>query len=241
MFASKPLNLAHDVAHILCPPFNEPVPLCAHVIVFIGGHETVATLNVEILESVTACVQNGGVFLILDNVTRPYGIPVARQHHLSKSHCSASVASFLSQIPLRVDADDRERMTPRQALAASLAPGVRTIVYSEKVHPEKICSISCQHIVGSFRGQITKTHERSCLLCKFHDGDQPLAASIRFGKGSILHVVLTLGNCCICSCCCYRLNHFAYFAVVSHISDTNHAAYIPYVHSNSLLAMRMGG
>ena len=196
VLASKPLNLGRDCAHILCPPFDEPVPRGAQVIAFIGGHETVSTLTVELLDSVAACVQNGGIFLILDNVTRPFGIPVARQHHLSKGHgCSSLVASFLSQIPLRVDADDRERITPRQALAAALAPGVRTIVYSEKVHPEKkLCSTSCQHIVGSYRGQITKTNERACLLCKFHDVDQPIAASVRFGKGSMLHVVLTLGN-----------------------------------------------
>ena len=198
VFASKHLSLTRDDVHVLSLPF-EAVPTTAQMILFIGGHDALATLKVELLESIAACVENGGVLLLLDNVTQPFGIPVARQHHLSSSRgCCSSAASLLSRIPLRVDANGRDRLTPRQALAATLAPGVRTIVYSKKLHLESLCSTSCQQIVGSFHGQVTKNNENACLLCEFHDGGlsgcQPLAASNRCGKGSILHVVLTLGE-----------------------------------------------
>lgn len=199
VFASKPLSFSQDDVHILSPPYIETVPLSAQVVLFIGEHETLTTLQVELLESVAACVESGGILLLLDNVTRPHGVPVVRHHHLSSSRsgCS-SVVSLLSQLPLRVDANGRDRITPRQALASALAPGIRTILYSKKLHLETTCSTSCQQIVGSFHGQVTKKNENVCLLCEFHDTGlsscQPLAASIRFGKGSILHVVLTLGN-----------------------------------------------
>ncbi len=198
VFASKHLSLTRDDVHVLSLPF-EPVPTTAQIILFIGGHDALATLKVELLASIAASVENGGVLILLDNVTQPYGIPVAWQHDLSSSRgCCSSAASLLSQIPLRVDANGRDRLTPRQALAATLAPGVRTIIYSKKLHLETLCSTSCQQIVGSFHGQVTKKNANACLLCEFHDGGlsgcQPLAASIRYGKGSILHVVLTLGE-----------------------------------------------
>ena len=200
VFASKPLKLGHDDVHILCPPFSELVPVLSKTILLIGGHDTLETMKIEILESVATCVESGGVLLLLENVSRPSGIPVARQHHLS-SCVSPLVTHLMSQIPLRVDGNGRDRLTPRQALAATLAPGTRTILYSKKLHPETSCSTSCQRIVGSFHGQVSKTNEQVCILCEFHNevlsgrgSRQPLAASIRIGKGCILHVALTLGN-----------------------------------------------
>ncbi len=201
VFASKPSKLGHDEVFTLCPPFNELVPVLSKIILLIGGHDTLETLKVEILESVAVCVEDGGVLLLLDNVSKTYGIPVARQHHLSNSSCfSPLVTHLMSKIPLRVDYNARDRLTPRQALAATLAPGTRTILYSKKLHLETLCSTSCQQIVGSFHGQVTKTNEQVCILCEFHNdvlsgrnSRQPLAASVRIGKGSILHVALTLG------------------------------------------------
>ena len=201
VFSSKPLGLASDQTHTLCPPFSEQVPLSAQIILFIGAHENLAMLPMEILESVAACVENGGVFILMDGVTRQCGLPVPRQHRLSSSRGYSPLAtSFLSQLPLKVDAKAADRITPRQALAATLAPGARTILYSKKLHPATLCCTSCQQIVGSFHGEVTKTSDRVCLLCEFHDGGmsgcQPLAASARFGKGSILHIALTLGDNC---------------------------------------------
>lgn len=196
MLASKPQSLGQDDAHILCPPFSEPVSQSAQVIVFIGGRESLANLKGDILNSVAACVENGGILLLLDNGSASFGVPLVRQHHVDSS-CGRipSVESLLSKIPLRAETDGRDRMTPRQAVAATLAPGVRTIIYSKKMHPEEFCLTSSQRIVGSFSGQVTKANDNVCLLCEFHDnGRQPLAASNRFGKGSILHVVLNLGK-----------------------------------------------
>lgn len=237
--------------HALSPPFNEPVPLNALIILFIGGHDALAMLTSEILESVATCVENGGILILMDSVARQHGIPVPRQHHLSSSRGnSSSVMSLLSQLPLRVDVQGVDRMTPRQALAATLAPAVRTILYSKKMHPETLCCTSCQQLVGSFHGQVTKTSERVCVLCEFHDaglsGCQPLAASARFGKGSILHIVLTLGNTVgttkLMPCIFFHIRSSCKACVIIafQVSRNHPPAYIPYVHSNSLLAIRMG-
>lgn len=199
VFASKPLGLGLDHIHSLCPQVSEPVPMNAQIVFIIGGHDALEMLEIEVLESVAACVENGGILILMDSVVRQFGIPVPRKHNFSSSRGkSSSVSLLLSQLPLRVDAQGVERFTPRQALSATLAPAVRTILYSKKMHPATLCCTSCQQIVGSFRGQVVKTNERGCLLCEFHDAGlstcQPLAASVRFGKGSILQIVLTLGD-----------------------------------------------